>query len=283
MSKLSPINIAARSITAIDDNVYEVTRYGHRGLRYFSWLLLLITLGSFAYGWHTQNDYWEEIKFTWNPEPQLREQYDNFWAHFDDMRSFEEYYEGMSEMHNPWYALPRIFTLLPVLALGIILFFPRATPLRIDRKRRIAYTWFLGCFYITDNINRNNGDYKFKLWQDFSYLGGTRLRIGLSRLGKPEKVHDSYYGTFPKCRGEDQTPCVHAFIGEICDTPAETELPTLEKGPFLFTDIFRALFNFTLIPSGKFNEQRTEENIQRFLENKKQKRLSESRFSKLAK
>ncbi|OOF80419.1 hypothetical protein [Rodentibacter caecimuris] len=167
----------SRNIKRVRKGVIEIRRYSEAKFKQFFLLWIIALFGVLGFHPESRAKIYKDIEWAISPDIQLVPDYNELRERRVRMKSsypsYGQFKEEMLEIHGSRRYTGAFAMFFPVF-LFFMLISPNWRPLRIDTKRRIAYFWQFGKFYITRYDERTN---PIKTFQPYSYQ---------SRLTNPE-------------------------------------------------------------------------------------------------
>lgn len=207
----------ARTVRIITPGVVEIPHYRDRRMRimaFFIMVVVLIGISISIFNTWDSADTWvdkmaDDYDYVFNFEQSVREQYRTGFASIRENTSEDEYVRNMQEGHtnrflrrgSTYFFLASIILTL----LGLFLFFPYRCPVRFDRNREIAYTWYRNKLYLAD-IGSSLGGLNTRLISDMpdhpiraisEYTGSGPLLIKMFQVEDTSKTMDFWIGPYP--------------------------------------------------------------------------------------
>jgi len=285
-----------RAVHVKSDDLVEINHFTGQRMRVVAFLLLFLTLIPVVFapiysygGWKPfAEDVMDDFEYVFDFEGRIRTQYKERIARgtLED-RTEEEYVESFqnSPIHKNrfWGTLFPLFVIwsMPLLSIGIVLFWPQACPVRFYRKREVIYTWHKKKLYVADTGPQLSG-LKDKLTSeaDGSPIYDKDKSMGAYGIemipadgdGDPILVR---VGPYPNCHGyqnKDVAMFVRAFMASYMRDAEGNRiewngdwLSKVQRGRFFALDPLRWLGSKTLGRKHRFDEATTEAALMDFL------------------
>ncbi|OOF66664.1 hypothetical protein, partial [Rodentibacter sp. Ppn85] len=253
-----------------------IRRYSDAQLRQFLWMWFLVI--TFFWVWNAidpEQPLHHKMEWAWNYEAKINHIV-SLWTSSNnplytrDGQLLSEYKNELSssikqDIFNAWLLLS-----VPLWFL-FLLIAPDWRPLRIDTKRRIAYFWQFGKFYITRYDERTNPLSAFK--PDFHHSSLVKpehaaLILSIQHETDPDKTANVDLGIYrPACDFQDQV--LREFLTDYMQSlnPDEEFAHYFKKEKRLWSDYINFFYHLSLFPTRGYNEKKTEAKIQQWLEN----------------
>ena len=281
------------SITKIDDDVIEIPHMTSMGANtFFKMVFIALMLGSAAAynpGWFSSNGEpgvaYKSIQrmFTW--EQSFQRSFDfsedqNNPGYTRAGTSYEDYMAGMLDRHGRGIG-SGLFSIGFLVGTWILLNIAIANPVRIDRKRRIMYTWIHGqfaCIQFPPNIDQPlqvveaHVPIRNKVSDLYNMTGPLNLWLPYPKKEKNVILSlGANYGLFnAMVRG--QPYYLKEFLNDYLTNPNPTWLDQLgsKKKPKYVHTLNYWLFHFSrlqFLPQFPFKKRKTEKAIEEFMKN----------------
>ncbi|WP_077544356.1 hypothetical protein [Rodentibacter genomosp. 2] len=255
----------SRNIKQVRKGVIEIRRYSEAKFKQFFWLWIIAIFGVLGFNPESRTNIYKDIEWAINPDLQLKIQYDELYMLYKrdnelhKLRTYNEYKEGMLKRHKKsTYA--GFFSILFPIFLFLMLISPNWRPLRIDTKRRIAYFWQFGKFYITRYDERTD---PIKTFQPYSYQSRltnpehAALVLTIPHETDPDDKVRVDLGIFrPACDFQDQV--LREFLTDYMQSlnPDEEFARYFKKEKRLWSDYINFFYHLSLFPTRGYNEQK---------------------------